>query len=169
MTTKVCPKCRVEKTLDEFYTDRSTKDGYTSTCKECRAEYIRAYYQRPGVRELKREANRRFFKTDRGKALKEKHRKIYYQKHLHKMRAHQKLNNECAAGRVVRPDMCGKCGKLCKPEAHHDDYSKPLDVRWLCTRCHTDYHMANGDQSLRQSPHQDCTPHQSAPPTPSAT
>jgi len=27
-----------------------------------------------------------------------------------------------------------------KAEAHHDDYSRPLDVRWLCKRHHEEAH-----------------------------
>ena len=33
---KVCGKCKVEKTLEEFTSDLSRKDGKHSRCKECR-------------------------------------------------------------------------------------------------------------------------------------
>ena len=38
------------------------------------------------------------------------------------------------AGEVVR-ELCETCGER-RGDAHHDDYSRPLDVRWLCRRCH---------------------------------
>jgi len=34
---------------------------------------------------------------------------------------------------------CNRCGGT-KAQAHHADYSKPLDVEWLCVKCHTDEH-----------------------------
>lgn len=34
--TKVCHKEGVEKPLEEFHKDRSTKDGYAASCAECR-------------------------------------------------------------------------------------------------------------------------------------
>ncbi len=42
------------------------------------------------------------------------------------------------------PESCEACqsttaGKL---QAHHDDYSKPLEVRWLCRSCHQRHHAA---------------------------
>lgn len=53
-------------------------------------------------------------------------------------------------GVVVRPSVCEACGKNCVPannrpqiEAHHDDYNKPLDVRWLCRECHFQWHRNN--------------------------
>ena len=33
---------------------------------------------------------------------------------------------------------CEKCGKL--GEAHHEDYSRPLEVRWLCPQHHLEVH-----------------------------
>lgn len=28
-------------------------------------------------------------------------------------------------------------------QAHHDDYNKPLEVRWLCQACHHEWHKVN--------------------------
>lgn len=39
-------------------------------------------------------------------------------------------------GKLVRPEKCQSCGIPCKPESHHEDYSKPLEVEWLCIKCH---------------------------------
>ena len=39
-------------------------------------------------------------------------------------------------GVLVSPNRCGLCGANGYVVAHHDDYSKPLDVRWLCKKCH---------------------------------
>ena len=42
----------------------------------------------------------------------------------------------------LSPTPCQQCGAQ-KCQAHHDDYTKPLDVRWLCRRCHVAWHRAN--------------------------
>ena len=51
-------------------------------------------------------------------------------------------------GEIVRPDSCQRCGKSeALIEGHHHDYAKPLDVQWLCPKCHAATHMemrANG-------------------------
>jgi ribosomal protein S27AE len=41
-------------------------------------------------------------------------------------------------GKIVR-GPCERCGGS-PAEMHHDDYGRPLDVRWLCRRCHLDEH-----------------------------
>lgn len=48
------------------------------------------------------------------------------------------VNRAIASGRLVR-QPCESCG-FTKAQAHHDDYSKPLDIRWLCGQCHRQEH-----------------------------
>lgn len=43
-------------------------------------------------------------------------------------------------GQIIRPPICSRCFKDCTPEGHHPDYSKPLEVVWLCYRCHREEH-----------------------------
>jgi hypothetical protein len=48
-------------------------------------------------------------------------------------------------GRLVRPLRCQDCDEYAATEGHHTDYTRPLDVRWLCDRCHgvADTHMGS--------------------------
>lgn len=55
-----------------------------------------------------------------------------------KVKARKALNHAVAAGRVIR-EACCSCGNS-KAQAHHEDYSRPLDVVWLCARCHSRLH-----------------------------
>lgn len=41
----------------------------------------------------------------------------------------------------LTPKPCERCGAD-EAQAHHHDYSKPLDVEWLCRPCHTETHVA---------------------------
>ena len=50
--------------------------------------------------------------------------------------ARNRMAKAIASGRLVRPSTCSACGKTGMIEGHHRDYSKPLDVTWLCRRCH---------------------------------
>lgn len=43
-------------------------------------------------------------------------------------------------GKIV-PEPCERCGSE-SVEAHHDDYDKPLDVRWLCRGHHMELHRS---------------------------
>lgn len=60
------------------------------------------------------------------------------EKHPDKIIARKKINHEIRKGRINR-GVCEKCGKE-KAEAHHEDYSQPLKVIWLCTEHHRELH-----------------------------
>jgi hypothetical protein len=62
------------------------------------------------------------------------------------IRARTVLNKAVRRGQITR-QPCEVCGEsptnhngTSGVQAHHDDYSKPLDVRWLCTFCHAAHH-----------------------------
>ncbi len=55
-----------------------------------------------------------------------------------KFKARYTLANNVHRGKLKRGN-CEICQKS-DAHAHHEDYSKPLEVRWLCPRHHTDVH-----------------------------
>jgi hypothetical protein len=65
-----------------------------------------------------------------------------YPERLHeRLRARRITRQAVDAGRLLR-QPCRKCGAA-KADAHHTDYSKPLDVDWLCGPCHKRVHRAD--------------------------
>lgn len=59
MENKKCTGCKTEKTLDEFHSDSSRKDGLASRCKECKNKERRNWLNRePKVRKKYKLAER---------------------------------------------------------------------------------------------------------------
>lgn len=56
---------------------------------------------------------------------------------------HNQVTAAIAKGELVR-GSCEVCGTTEKVEGHHDDYARPLEVRWLCRPHHREWHKANG-------------------------
>ena len=58
--------------------------------------------------------------------------------HPDRNRAHQAVHVAIQTGELEWWH-CQVCGSL-DSEAHHNDYSKPLEVRWLCPLHHNEVH-----------------------------
>lgn len=56
-----------------------------------------------------------------------------------KAKAHQTVSRAIQSGRLKR-QPCEKCSSTKDIHGHHHDYSKPLEVEWLCRKCHTEVH-----------------------------
>ena len=53
-------------------------------------------------------------------------------------KAHDAVEEAIKRGRLAR-GPCEVCGAA-RVDGHHDDYSRPLDVRWLCRGHHLEHH-----------------------------
>jgi hypothetical protein len=59
-----------------------------------------------------------------------------------KDRIRNRVHRAVKSGKLIKPDHCQHCGLVVpcdKPhalQAHHEDYSRPLEVEWLCYHCH---------------------------------
>lgn len=74
--------------------------------------------------------------------------KRFREKFPEKARAHDRVRRAIEKGVLVRLP-CSSCGSD-KSQAHHADYSKPLDVTWLCRRCHDQRHLGAAAGSVRK-------------------
>lgn len=69
-------------------------------------------------------------------------------------RAAHIVEHAVTKGILVRQacESCHDDGKFkdgrSKIHGHHDDYNKPLEVRWLCQKCHHEWHKTNRPRSL---------------------
>jgi len=103
-----------------------------------RREYMREWYRRPGNAEAQRQSQ----KASRERRIEEV--RAYDRKRGHrsygeeKDAARRKAYRARIAG-VLVPEPCEVCGAE-KVDAHHDDYAKPLEVRWLCRTHHGEVH-----------------------------
>lgn len=70
-------------------------------------------------------------------------------RHPEHHRARTVVAQALKSGKLARPQECEDCGHFCGPEAHHDDYLKPLEVRWLCKPCHAAADAARRQQDSR--------------------
>jgi hypothetical protein len=144
---KVCFKCGHLKALSEFYVHPQMADGHLNKCKECAKSDSTAHRNANLEKVIKYDRDR--YRNDLGTRTRaaisnkknrvadpKRHAEYSYAKRRKnpvRARAQAKLGYHVRKGNIVR-QPCEKCGA--PAQAHHDDYSKPLDVRWLCPTHH---------------------------------
>lgn len=137
-TMKKCFKCKEEKELSEFYQHKTMSDGYLGKCKDCTKKdaYILRHHSKSREKILA-------YDRARGGRQSAEYLQEYRQRFPKKYKAHNLVRSLIRKGILFRKP-CEICSSL-GADAHHDDYDKPLDVRWLCVAHHRKWHAENGE------------------------
>ena len=132
---KICYHCKQSKPDKEFNKDNHKTDGLYSYCMTC-------------CRPKSTEWNTLNKDKARAKVAR------YYAKHKEKIISKQKIRHEkyppirrarwmvaeaIKAGRLLI-EPCAVCRATESVQGHHEDYTKPLRVLWLCASHHTKIH-----------------------------
>lgn len=134
---KKCSKCGETLDLSKFYKHPGNLDGRTGKCKECAKEDVRAN-RRKNVEKY------RAYDRERGNRQPAEYLKNYRVNYPNKYKATNMVNNAIRDGKLFK-EPCEICGSEDSVHAHHDDYLKPLNVRWLCAAHHSQWHRDNGE------------------------
>lgn len=133
---KICIKCGGLKPLDDFYKHGGMSDGHLNKCKECckAADKQRRADKPEEIRAYDRE---------RGNRVSPEQRAEYRKKYPIKIKAHKAVETAVRRGDLLKQpcEVCGSDNSM----AHHDDYAKPLEVRWLCQVHHKEWHSVHGE------------------------
>jgi len=134
---KTCKKCQIVNTFDQ-------RKEYCQRNFDKIREYGRKYdcLKRSGTPKH-REKNRKYYARNRDEVL--QRRKKFYNENREEILRQQKgdvekykaryiFRNALKAGFIYK-QPCSICGNP-KSHGHHSDYSKPLNITWLCCRHH---------------------------------
>ncbi len=125
-----CNFCRKDKDATDFYASNRTK------CKECVREGVKA-------NRIRKADYYREYDRSRGSRQPKEYLATYRESYPAKHKAHNIVNNALRDGHITK-EPCEVCGSEFS-HAHHDDYFKPLCVRWLCAAHHQQWHAENGE------------------------
>ena len=156
MNQIICRSCHVSK-------DRE-KDFYSSnkyTCKKCYIKHYSDQARTPEYRIRQKEQRIRhkeyrvnfyydwYHKNGRKRAKDYREVIIEWRKNNpEKVRAHEAIRRAIRTGKLIKPKSCSECGKEKRLHGHHFDYSKPLEVIWLCASCHKNLHLKLKDSNM---------------------
>lgn len=141
---KICRGCSKSKDINAFYKHSKMKDGHLNICIECVIERARVRrLNNPRVQEYDRIRSK---KLERRVHLR-KNAEKWKQNNPNGYKAHNAVSNALRDGKLKK-HPCLFCGSD-HVHTHHNDYLRPLDVVWLCAKCHARLH-ANFENILQQ-------------------
>jgi hypothetical protein len=93
-------------------------------------------------------ARKEYAKTPEGRIAHARALKVQRAKFPERAKARNRLSNAIRDGKVIPWPVCAVPGCAGEPEGHHPDYSRPLDVVWLCNKHHREAHAASQEMEI---------------------
>jgi len=127
-----------------------TKVPYCSRCKTIKnlmpkpystTKYKGALHRYYMCRPCNTDRHRKYTSTTQGAKKQREAVGRSIEKHFFKQVTRRKVKYAVQVGHLVKPKLCIDCSLDKVLEGHHEDYSKPLDVVWLCVQCHSTRHQ----------------------------
>jgi len=152
---KTCRKCGKIKLAEEFYIHLQMSDGRLNICKDCVKQRVKERERRLSKdpdwlikeRTRGRDKYHRLYKGFGANGTTEA-KKAWAKRNRLKIAAGRMAIRALGVGRLIKKP-CEVCGDE-KVEMHHDDYYKPIDVRWLCIKHHNEHHVILREKELRE-------------------
>lgn len=141
----VCKACNARKELSAFHKAGHGVFGHRTTCADCSNAHHRNKRENPKYLAMEYRTHVEWYYDRGGKAVMRKNTKLHrnrtgYPGYSDPTKHHARSLTRAAirSGKIVRLP-CERCGHS-QAEAHHDDYGKPHEVRFLCNACHRKEH-----------------------------
>lgn len=127
-------------------------DGHLNKCKEfsksdnksnreVKIDYYRNYDLTRAKLEKRVKAMLAYSKTEKGILAGNRAKNSWSLRNKAQAKVNKMTSNAIRDGILIK-ECCEVCGNE-EAQAHHDDYNKPFEVRWLCTQHHSEWHKHN--------------------------
>jgi hypothetical protein len=133
---KTCAQCNEAKPLALFYQHPKASDGLMHICKACHRLRVKL---RARTNPYVQDYDRARHKTPEHKRRAMANAERWNKENPAGYRAHNILNGAINRGKIIK-EPCVLCGTTEHVHGHHKDYAQPLDVVWLCAKCHHRLH-----------------------------
>jgi hypothetical protein len=146
---KICNICEIEKSKCDFYKGHACcKDCYKAKVKNYQLNNkskIQAYEKSRASLPHRVKARKEYSTSKAGLEAGRRAKTAWAERNAIKRGASTMVRKAVREGKLIKPSHCSDCEcEHNRLHGHHDDYSKPLDVRWLCPTCHNQWHKING-------------------------
>ena len=133
----VCKYCKVDKNESDFYPRSRLK------CKSCTIKsQLQDKYKKRRQLYQKKYYSEWYRKNGRNRSDDYQEVILQWQRdHPEAVKAKLLLRDAVRVDKIIKPKICSVCNKRKRLSGHHDDYSKPLEVKWLCSSCHKLIHL----------------------------